>query len=369
MESGVSPTELKRLDGAFLHRTALRPSVEPNPPIVTTSQDITALKSFLLGAGLIESDEEIETRPLLGGVSSDIHLVRAPRGLFVVKRALAQLRVEGEWFAPVVRSSHEAAYLRVAQQLLPGLCPDLLDHDPETGYIAMQYLEPDDYALWKTQLLDGRVDIEVAGNVGGSLGRFHAAAAANPDLADEFETTAEFKSLRLDPYFETLPAKHPQVATRISELVAMLLANRRTLVHGDVSPKNILVADDSSVVFLDAECAWWGDPAFDLAFCLNHLVLKTFMGSDSIRALAASAEALADRYFAHVDWEDPGDLAKRAAALLPALMLARVDGLSPVEYFDDEQKSAVRVFALDLLTGDDEPSLDSVVSSRLESAE
>ena len=41
---------------------------------------------------------------------------------------------------------------------------------------------------------------------------------------------------------------------------------------------------------------------------------------------------------------------RRAAALLPGLMLARIDGKSPVEYLTDEpRKDAVRSFAAPLL--------------------
>ena len=105
--------------------------------------------------------------------------------------------------------------------------------------------------------------------------------------------------------------------------------------HGDVSPKNLLIGPGGPV-FLDAECAWYGDPAFDLAFCLNHLLLKCLWVPAASDAFLACFQALADAHLAGVDWEDPQAFEARAARLLPGLFLARVDGKSPVEYLTDE---------------------------------
>jgi len=339
----------------------LRGSREAAP---SANQLVDDVRTFLVSCRIIGSEDQIETRVLAGGVSSDIHLVLTSGGALVVKRALPQLKVEGIWLAPVERSTHEAAYLRVAEKLDPGFCPRLLAHDPESGYLAMEYLDPENHPLWKTQLLTGRVDVEVAGSVGDHVGRIHAAAAAAPHLADQFDTTAEFRSLRIHPYLETLQSRYPNLSDDLDALIGMLLDNRHTLIHGDVSPKNILVGVQGPVL-LDAECAWWGDPAFDLAFCANHLLLKSFLPIDRTRTLVQSVLTLRDRYVPHVGWEEPDAVAARTAALLPALMLARVDGLSPVEYFDTEHKDAVRTFALDLL-GRDGLTLDAIAHARLD---
>ena len=98
-----------------------------------------------------------------------------------------------------------------------------------------------------------------------------------------------------------------------------------------MSPKNILCGP-TSPVFLDAECAWYGDPAFDLAFCLNHLLLKAVHQPAQSAALLAAFDSMAGAYLAQVNWEPSASLQARAAGLLPALLLARVDGKSPVEY-------------------------------------
>src|SRR5262249_22985365 len=141
----------------------------------------------------------------------------------------------------------------------------------------------------------------------------------------------------------------PDLASRLADLVTVTQANRHALVHGDVSPKNILRGPDGPV-FLDAECAWWGDPAFDLAFCLNHLLLKCLWTPSATLGFLACFDALASAYVARVDWESPRALEARSAHLLPGLFLARVDGKSPVEYITEERdKDRVRRVAYDLL--------------------
>jgi thiamine kinase-like enzyme len=128
-------------------------------------------------------------------------------------------------------------------------------------------------------------------------------------------------------------------------LVEQTQANRRALIHGDVSPKNILIGPDGPV-FLDAECACFGDPAFDLAFCLNHLLLKCLWVPEAKAGFLECFEQLADAYRRDIDWEAPAQFEERVAALLPGLLLGRVDGKSPVEYLQENRdKDRVREVA------------------------
>ena len=156
-------------------------------------------------------------------------------------------------------------------------------------------------------------------------------------------------AIRLEPYLLATAAAHPDLAPRLATLASRTAATKVSLVHGDVSPKNILVGPDGPV-FLDAECAWWGDPAFDLAFCLNHLMLKCLWRPQFAIRYMQCFEVLATAYLTAVDWEAPAALESRAASLLPALFLARVDGKSPVEYLTEEKdKDRVRHIARGLV--------------------
>ena len=268
-------------------------------------------------------------------MSSDIWRIDTARGPVCAKRALSKLRVAADWRAPIERNLYEARWMQVAQQASPGCTAEVLGQHPRLGVLVMSYLEPSRYVLWKQALRDGHAD---AGD--GARGRPGAGAHPRllgraPELAAEFPTDAIFFDIRLEPYLLATAARHPDLAPKIEALVRATQANAVALVHGDVSPKNILVGAEGPVL-IDAECAWWGDPAFDIAFCLNHLLLKCLWNPPRPTAFLASFEALAQAYLEGVDWEPRAALEQRAAALLPGLFLARVDGKSPVEYLTDE---------------------------------
>ena len=294
---------------------------------------------------LVSADQPIELRPMSGGVSSDIWRVDAPPATFCVKRALARLKVAADWRAPVGRNRYEVAWFRAASAIVPEAVPAILGDDPEGGAFAMSYLPPDRHPVWKALLRDGVVEPGTARAVGDVLGRVHAATADRPEVARAFATDATFHAIRLEPYLEATGRAHPDLAPRLAALVETTASMRRVLVHGDFSPKNLLIGPRGPVV-LDAECAWYGDPAFDLAFVLNHLLLKgVWRPAWRGRYLDAFA-ALVDGYRAHVAWEPWAEVERRAAALLPALLLARIDGKSPVEYIvSDTDRDAVRAFA------------------------
>ena len=286
---------------------------------------------------------------LTGGVSSDIWRIDLAAGPICIKRALAKLRVAADWQAPVERNRYEARWMQRANAAVPGSAPRLLGLDEASGALAMQFLPPADYPLWKTQLRDGEADLAFAALVAGTLARIHAATAADPSAAADFPTDRIFHDIRLEPYLVATARAHPDLAQPLHDLVTVTQANKRALVHGDVSPKNILRGPDGPV-FLDAECAWWGDPAFDLAFCLNHLLLKCLWTPSATAGFLACFDALAASYITRIAWEAPHALEARAARLLPGLFLARVDGKSPVEYITTEHdRNQVRRTARALL--------------------
>jgi len=307
------------------------------------------LSDALTRLGLVGSTEDIRVTPLTGGVSSDICLVEAEGKRFCVKRALPRLKVAALWEAPVERNAAEAAWMRAVARWLPGAAPRILAEDNAAGLFAMDYLPPEDFPLWKTELMRGAIDVDFAAAVGRDLALIHSRSAADPAIADAFANDGVFEAIRIEPYLRATGRSHPTLAARLEEIATATLETKRALVHGDVSPKNILKGP-AGPVFLDAECAWFGDPAFDLAFCLNHLLLKGAReGADKAPYLKAYF-ALANAYLAGVDWEKTEGLEARAAALLPALFLARVDGKSPVEYLTrDSEREAVRACAMPLI--------------------
>ncbi len=336
-------------------RLRVQPTLIPMTPVRPhqTKADECELPSVLRDAlarmGLVAPGEPVNGTALTGGVSSDIWRVDLSSGPICVKRALPKLKVDAQWRAPVERNRYEVAWMRAAELIVPGAAPPVLGEDPETCTFSMAFLKPDRYPLWKNQLMAGEVSAEFARRVGEVIGRIHAASAGRDDFAVAFRTDENFYAIRLEPYLIAAARKHPDVAGILEGLASSTAKSRKVLVHGDVSPKNIL-AGPSGPVFLDAECAWYGDPAFDLAFCLNHLLLKGLIVERAREELKRAFEALRAAYLSAVDWEPAEELEARTARLLPGLTLARVDGKSPVEYLQREtDRHRVRATAKALL--------------------
>jgi aminoglycoside phosphotransferase (APT) family kinase protein len=301
--------------------------------------------------GLIPPGVRVAVTPLAGGVSSDIARVDVAGRSFCIKRALPKLKVAADWRAPVARNHSEAEWIRVAGEIVPDAVPRLIGEDRTAGLFAMAWLAPETNPVWKTELRDGRIDSAVAAEVGRRIVLVHAATAGRVDIAARFANDDIFRAIRLEPYLLATAERHPDCATALRRLAETTARTKLALVHGDVSPKNIL-AGPGGPVFLDAECAWYGDPAFDLAFLLNHLLLKCAWRPHWRASYLALFRATADAYLAGVTWEPRDVFEARCAWLLPGLMLARVDGKSPVEYItEDADRDLVRACAKPLLLG------------------
>lgn len=309
--------------------------------------DYYRLVTSLRAMGLITSTApRIVT--LTGGVSSLIVLVEDGDATFCAKSALAKLKVAEDWQAPVHRNQAEVAWMRTALEIVPNGVPRILGEDAAQNIFAMEWLDPADHPVWKTLLLEGDANPDTARDMGDILGRIHAATAGDPNIIAQFPNDADFDALRLDPYLRSTARVHPDLAERLTAILDTTAGARHALIHGDVSPKNILIGPRGPII-LDAECATYGDPAFDLAFCLNHLILKTVHMPDRAEALAASFAGMVNAYLPHVTWEPVADLQARTAALLPGLALARVDGKSPVEYLAPADQDRIRAMTRPLI--------------------
>ncbi|MBL8559226.1 MAG: aminoglycoside phosphotransferase family protein [Hyphomonadaceae bacterium] len=315
---------------------------------MTTTPD-SELVAFAREAGLLGADDTGVWTSLTGGVSSDIWRLDAGGRSICVKRALAQLKVAADWRVPTARNLYEWRWIEWVARAFPGVVPEPLAMDEKRGAFAMAFLPATAFPLWKQQLFAGVIIGEMAWRVGYCLGAMHAKSAGDPALATHFQTDDLFHALRIEPYLLATAARHEDVGDAIRALARRTAQTKRVLVHGDVSPKNILMGRETPV-FLDAECAWWGDPAFDAAFLINHLLLKQIALPDHAQSFSVCVEAFEDGYFSHVGWEPRPLLQARIAALTPALLLARIDGKSPVEYItEDTDKDRVRQAAKALI--------------------
>lgn len=298
---------------------------------------------------LLAADDAVRWEALGGGVSNVVLRYTPAHGRpGVLKQPLHRLRVPFEWICPLERVAKETRCLDVlARSLEPGTVPDVLDFDPDRFVLAMTCAE-DGSRSWKDDLLRGTLDPNVARAAGTLLRRIHDTVTLDVDEIAVLHDPAMLVPLRIDPYYRRAAAKNPAVASKVLAAAARLTREPRALVLGDFVPKNILVRPDGTLTIIDFEVAHLGDPAYDVASCLNHLLLKAIAFRDLRTGLTGLARVFWNAYGgeeAAVD--EPGTLLQ-----LGALHLARVDGLSPVEYLDDASRATARAVAHAVLRND-----------------
>jgi len=297
---------------------------------------------YLLQRNRIASLQDVRVASLGGGVSNTVLLVETPSERFVLKQSLPKLRVQDDWFADQTRIFREAECIRAMASVLgPGIVPDVLFEDRKQFIIAISSA-PAASVVYKDMLISGSASAELASRAGEILSRMHVAAARSSELLTKFQDIEAFRQLRIDPYYGKISEVHPQFKPQVDALVAAMLSRRQTLVHGDYSPKNMLVTGQE-IFLIDFEVVHCGDPSFDTAFFLNHLFLKALRFPEHQALYLQSVRNFWRSYAGGMEHAQRRRLEKHALEHLGCLLLARVDGKSPVEYITEERlKQKVR---------------------------
>ncbi|MDQ0644322.1 phosphotransferase family protein [Microbacterium murale] len=310
------------------------------------------LREVALGAlrhaGLLHDEHTVQ--PLAGGVSNDVLVVRTAQSAFVVKRALPRLRVVEVWEASAERSYTEAAALRWAHGVAPDAVPGVVAVDRENNVLVIE-LAPAGYGDWKQQLLAGDVRPDVGTRLGALLADWHLASASDPRVLADFDDQETFGQLRVQPFYTVAAERNPDAAPVIAELVERMASTRVSIVHGDFSPKNILAEPlvGGGLWVIDWEVAHVGDPTFDVAFLLHHLICKIIARPDRRDELIATAENFLQTYSDRTRASLGAPDGRHLLAHTGVLVLARVDGKSPVDYFSTAQRDEARALALKML--------------------
>lgn len=319
-----------------------------NPPSASNGAapapdpDFQAVVARLVGAAA----ESLTFEALSGGVSSDIWRVGHGTTVFCAKRALPRLRVAALWEAPVSRNAEEVRWLRTARRFIGAEVAEVIAHDAAAGVALLAWYPPDTWRNWKQLLLTGAVNADIGTALGTALGRIVTTSARDPALAAEFDNSALFDALRIDPFFRHIETRFEGMAA----LVHDLQQSRSALVHGDFSPKNILVDEDGRIRILDAETATWGPAAFDPGYLIAHLLLKFERMPDPRlvdtagrfwSAYTAATQSIAGTAAAPTD--------RDVVRVIAGMLLARIDGKSPVDYLTENNRKTLRARAADLL--------------------
>ena len=321
-------------------------------------EDAGALTAYLRATGRVGRGETPAVRVLAGGVSNKTVLVeRASGEAWVLKQALPKLRVAADWFSDPARIRREAEGLRWLPRLTPpGTITPLVFEDSENFLLAMEAV-PRPHENWKAVLLAGRVEDDHVRQFAVTLGAIHRNSAAVSDrMRATFEDRSFFESLRVEPYYSYTAGRVPRGAGFLHDLVRDTRDRRLALVHGDYSPKNVLV-HAGRLVLLDHEVIHWGDPAFDLGFALAHLLSKANHLPAHRERFARAARLFWSAYSGAVDQATGRAAETEARGVRHALgcLLARVAGRSPLEYLDSARRAAQQDAALELMTAGEPP--------------
>jgi 5-methylthioribose kinase len=307
------------------------------------------LLAYLEQTERITKDEQPKITVLQGGVSNKTVLLERETESWVIKQALPKLRVQVDWFSDPSRIHREALGLRYLSQFMPQHVPQFIFEDVDNNVLAMSAV-PKPHQNWKSVLLSGDILQHHVKAFGELLGQLHRQAyERRTDFADFFTDTTFFESLRLEPYYLYTASQIPKAAPFLETLVEDTRMQKTTLVHGDYSPKNILLHNDTFIL-LDYEVIHWGDPAFDVGFGMTHLLSKAHYLAEQRSTFLNSAWVFWKSY-SRIIKELPWSKGLEARAVRHTLgcMLARVCGRSPLEYLSDSQRQRQEEIVVDLM--------------------
>lgn len=306
------------------------------------------LQKYLLDKGIIKVEEENSFHYCNGGVSCTVVFVYAGKKQLIVKQGLAQLKTKEVWLCDPNRMNIEQRSNQIYHELMPDCAPEVYFYDSE-NYIYVREALPEDWRMWKEDLLAGILSFPTAKKVIVTLLKVHNECSKRKDIAKEFDNNEIFYNLRISPYFEFTLGKYPQLKPFADPLIKMLMNEKITLIHGDFSPKNILT-DGNKVSIVDYEVAHYGHPSFDLAFFSTHFILKAVKNKAYAPSYLNMLRYMIGIYFDGCDYTDKDALQRTYIRLQALMLLARVDGKSPAEYITEEKdKELLRACAFEIV--------------------
>jgi 5-methylthioribose kinase len=338
--------------------------------LVVDIENAADLLRYLRESERIGKNEVPIFRTLRGGVSNKTVLLQHSDGSsWVLKQALPKLRVQADWFSDPARIQVEAHALRYFPLVAPAnTIPKLLFEDPKQHLLAMEAV-PEPHENWKERLLSGRLDRDLITQFGRLLADVHGRSYhLRQELFPTFKNREFFETLRLEPYYQFTGERVPEAASFLHDLIEANRTHCATLVHGDYSPKNVLVYQ-GRLVLLDYEVVHIGDPGFDLGFSLTHLLSKGHHLKDHRSAFLAGAMGYWETYKSETEsasWFS--GVETRAVNNTIACLLARTSGRSPLEYLSDQERRKQKDVALHLITQrpDNVPALIEEFGGRIE---
>jgi 5-methylthioribose kinase len=299
---------------------------------------------YLIEKGLFGHDEKIEVEVLTGGVSNTVLAISTQNKNLVLKQALPELKVAELWEADPRRAIVEADALELFHSLNPEIVPELVFVDPIEFVVIMKRV-PLSSRVWKSDLLSGIYRPQVGRTLGTTLAQWHNFGILNPAAHNKFMEDTLFDQLRIDPFYRFVASKNVDLRESIHRLIVELEQDKSTIVHGDFSPKNFMVTEDDHVYVLDFEVMHVGNPVFDLAFILAHLLCKFFHAPNAQEAAELSniAKTFLNAYL------ELSQISETLVLHTALIALARVEGKSPVNYLSQSEQEKIQLLTKKVL--------------------
>ena len=291
----------------------------------------------------------IHIRKLEGGVSSDVYKVQTNSKTYCIKRSLPKLRVMKEWFADTKRLKYEYLWLKHCKKIIPNSIPNIYQFSTKQNFLILEYLSEKNYTTLKSKLLKKDIDIYVINKISKNLSKIHKESTGFFVKKKFINNSKNFYDLRLDAYFNEVGRVYPDLKKIIKNIIKNYKKYSSTLVHGDFSPKNILIFN-KNIKYIDAETCNFGDPVFDVVYFCNHLLLKSIHIPDKKNKFIKSYENFFSTYLKSIKFSQRKNFIDRCIAMVPIMLLARIDGKSPVEYITKKNiKNKIRLLSFNLI--------------------
>ena len=297
------------------------------------------VEQYLIIEGLVHLSDVVEIEHLPGGVSCRVWKIGRNKDQWVIKQALEKLDVAADWFSDVERIHREHQVMQQIDLVVPNSKIPKVLHVDYKNHVYMMTFVRDASETWKSQMMRGIFNPESAKSAAKLLSQIHELSPKIDEKHQlEFKNQTYFVQLRIEAFHRFLIQKYPELEKDITQLIDELTLEKTCLVHGDFSPKNMLVQDNGEIILLDFEVAHWGNPVFDVAYCLGHLMLKGWHLNKHEEILDLISSFL-DNYEFKI---------KNLIPHLGLMLLARMDGKSPVNYIQNpELKNQIRSIAID----------------------
>ena len=310
--------------------------------------DKKTIPTYLQRKKLLSADGPLQISQLGDGQKNLIYYVASSTQEWILKQALSRVQIKERWWVDRKRIFSEKSCIEILGQLLPpDVIPEVILED-RTDFILVTTAPPRDAVLWEEELQRGRIDLQIAAQCGELLATVHNETADNRDLKTLFKETKPFTQLRIDPFYGKIVQAFPDLKKIIDAQARLLLKDHRTLVLGDLRPRNVWV-NNGQVYLTDFATAHFGNPSFDLAFYATDLCLKAMHNNIQKAAYLEAINVFWNGYFRIAEYPRTDEAEKMAVRDLGCLLLSATDGRQPVTFFSEPMLELSRRIAQSLI--------------------